>query len=270
MKRGLHTLPQKPSSSQCIGVTVDHPVRRNSSRRCRRGKWCARCSGTEHVDVLTRGETVNAERYCETLQKLRLAIGCHTVVPIPGGRRLRHRYSEVGPKVWQMSQFRGLDVRPLDSFPAFHGTRRFNTEFTRALNLFLSLARPISPHRPIPPLQDPSKYYPPTYVLVFLVVSFPLAFPPIIIIIITLLSFCYLHLILLQADPSLYFIYSTFSVIVVIWKFLNPFCCLVWVCPVIFCIAYFKYNLQPVQCSNKHWACFTLQWTVISVRSAPF
>jgi hypothetical protein len=33
--------------------------------------------------------------------------------------------------------------------PAFHGTRRFNTEFTRALHLFLSLARPIqstSPH----------------------------------------------------------------------------------------------------------------------------
>jgi hypothetical protein len=29
-------------------------------------------------------------------------------------------------------------VRPLDSFPAFHGTRRFNTEFTRALHLFLS------------------------------------------------------------------------------------------------------------------------------------
>jgi hypothetical protein len=31
-----------------------------------------------------------------------------------------------------------LDARPLDSFPAFHGTRRFNTEFTRALLLFLS------------------------------------------------------------------------------------------------------------------------------------
>jgi hypothetical protein len=36
------------------------------------------------------------------------------------------------------------------------------------------------PHHPIPPLQDPSKYYPSTFVLVFLVVSFPLAFPPII------------------------------------------------------------------------------------------
>jgi hypothetical protein len=39
--------------------------------------------------------------------------------------------------------------RPLDSFPAYHGPRRFNTEFTRALHLFLSLARPIqstSPH----------------------------------------------------------------------------------------------------------------------------
>jgi hypothetical protein len=28
-----------------------------------------------------------------------------------------------------------LDVRPLDSFSAFHGTRSFNTEFTRALQL---------------------------------------------------------------------------------------------------------------------------------------
>jgi hypothetical protein len=37
-----------------------------------------------------------------------------------------------------------------------------------------------SPYHPIPPLQVPFYYYPPTYVLVFLVVSFPLAFPPII------------------------------------------------------------------------------------------
>jgi hypothetical protein len=40
-------------------------------------------------------------------------------------------------------------VRPLDSFPAFYGTRRFNTEFTRALHLSLSWTRPIqstSPH----------------------------------------------------------------------------------------------------------------------------
>jgi hypothetical protein len=34
------------------------------------------------------------------------------------------------------------NVRPHDSFPAFHGTRRFNTEFTRALHLFLSWTRP--------------------------------------------------------------------------------------------------------------------------------
>jgi hypothetical protein len=39
--------------------------------------------------------------------------------------------------------------RPLDSLPAFFGTRRFNTKFTRALHLFQSWARPIqstSPH----------------------------------------------------------------------------------------------------------------------------
>jgi hypothetical protein len=44
---------------------------------------------------------------------------------------------------------RPLDVRPFDSFPAFHGTWRFNTEFTRDLHLFLSWARSIqstSPH----------------------------------------------------------------------------------------------------------------------------
>jgi hypothetical protein len=36
---------------------------------------------------------------------------------------------------------------------------------------------PSSLHLPIPPLQDPSQYYPSTYVLVFLAASFPLAFP---------------------------------------------------------------------------------------------
>jgi hypothetical protein len=45
---------------------------------------------------------------------------------------------------------RPLDVRPLDSFPAFHGTRRFNIEFTRALHLFLSLASPIQSTSPRP------------------------------------------------------------------------------------------------------------------------
>jgi hypothetical protein len=43
-----------------------------------------------------------------------------------------------------------LDVRPLDSFPAFHGTGRLNTEFTRALRLFLSSARPIQSTLPHP------------------------------------------------------------------------------------------------------------------------
>jgi hypothetical protein len=47
-------------------------------------------------------------------------------------------------------------VWTLDTFPAFHGTRTFTTEFTRALHLSLSSA---SPHHAIPPLQDPS--YPP-------------------------------------------------------------------------------------------------------------
>jgi hypothetical protein len=50
-------------------------------------------------------------------------------------------------------------VRPLDSFPAFYGTRRFITTFTRALHVSLSWARPIHSTPP----QDPSWYYPPTY-----------------------------------------------------------------------------------------------------------
>jgi hypothetical protein len=49
-------------------------------------------------------------------------------------------------------------IRQLYSFPAFYGTRRLSTEFTRALHLSL--------------------YYPPTYVLVFPAASFPLDFPP--------------------------------------------------------------------------------------------
>jgi hypothetical protein len=40
--------------------------------------------------------------------------------------------------------------RPLDSFPAFYGTRRFNIEFTRILHLFLSWARPIQSTSPYP------------------------------------------------------------------------------------------------------------------------
>jgi hypothetical protein len=36
-------------------------------------------------------------------------------------------------------------------------------------------------YHPIQPVQDPSYYFPPIYVLIFLVVSFPLAFPPTII-----------------------------------------------------------------------------------------
>jgi hypothetical protein len=49
---------------------------------------------------------------------------------------------------WALPE-RPLDVWSLDSFPAFHGTRRFNTEFTTALHLFLSWATSIqstSPH----------------------------------------------------------------------------------------------------------------------------
>jgi hypothetical protein len=41
-------------------------------------------------------------------------------------------------------------VKPLDSFPAFYGTRRFITAFTRVLYLSLSLTRPIQSTPPYP------------------------------------------------------------------------------------------------------------------------
>ena len=47
MDVGFHTLPQERSSSQFICLTVELPARRTSSILCRRGKWGARCSGTD-------------------------------------------------------------------------------------------------------------------------------------------------------------------------------------------------------------------------------
>jgi hypothetical protein len=71
-------------------------------------------------------------------------------------------------------------VQPFKNFPAFYGTRRFIATFTRAFHWSLSWARSIqSPYHPVLSLQNLFSYYPPTYVLVFLVVSFLLAFPPI-------------------------------------------------------------------------------------------
>jgi hypothetical protein len=66
--------------------------------------------------------------------------------------------------------------RPLNSFPAFHGTRRF-TEFTRALHLVPVLSRTNPVHiTPSHLSKIHPTYYPPTYVLVFLVVFFPCGF----------------------------------------------------------------------------------------------
>jgi hypothetical protein len=52
------------------------------------------------------------------------------------------RRTSLSPWSWALLE-RSLVVRALDSFPAFYGTRRSNTEFTRALHLSLSWARPI-------------------------------------------------------------------------------------------------------------------------------
>jgi hypothetical protein len=70
-------------------------------------------------------------------------------------------------------------VRPLDSFSAFYETRRFITEFTRALHLFLSWATPIQPtsHHPTSPRSIPILS---THLHLSLLSDlFPLAFPPI-------------------------------------------------------------------------------------------
>jgi len=61
-------------------------------------------------------------------------------------------------------------------FPAFYGTRMFTTAFTRARHLSLSQTSTIQfiPWSP----EDPFLYYPPIYVWVSQVVSFPQASPP--------------------------------------------------------------------------------------------
>ena len=41
--------PGESPMSQFTGVTVDLPARRNSSRLCQHGKWCAWCSGTNRA-----------------------------------------------------------------------------------------------------------------------------------------------------------------------------------------------------------------------------
>jgi hypothetical protein len=51
---------------------------------------------------------------------------------------------------------RPLDVRPLDTFPAFHGTLRFNTYSQELSTCSYPEPDQSSPHHAIPPLQDPS------------------------------------------------------------------------------------------------------------------
>jgi hypothetical protein len=48
---------------------------------------------------------------------------------------------------WELLE-RPPAVQPLGSFPAFYGTQRFITAFTRALHLYLSWARPIQSTSP--------------------------------------------------------------------------------------------------------------------------
>ena len=78
MKRGLHTLPQKIRQQSIqwrhSGSTFKMKFKQTFSA------WKLMCTiswdrrGILLVNFLTRGETVNAEHYCETLQTLRRAI----------------------------------------------------------------------------------------------------------------------------------------------------------------------------------------------------
>jgi hypothetical protein len=68
-------------------------------------------------------------------------------------------------------------VRLLKNFPAFYGTRKFFTVFTRAFQWSLSWARSIQAIPPHPVSLRSILILSPTFVLVFLVVSFLLVFP---------------------------------------------------------------------------------------------
>jgi hypothetical protein len=66
------------------------------------------------------------------------------IVPWPTLAQLQKSASYVLLTLWILALLeRPPVVRPFDSFPSFYGTRRFNAEFTGALHLFLSWARPI-------------------------------------------------------------------------------------------------------------------------------
>ena len=74
---GLHTLPKKPSSSQCIGIIEDLPATKLKQTLSAQKMLCTVIWDRRSillVDILTRDGTVNTERYCETLQKLRRVI----------------------------------------------------------------------------------------------------------------------------------------------------------------------------------------------------
>ena len=78
MKRGSHKLPQKPSSNQSIWRLSGSPCKTKfkqtlSARRVMCMVFWDR-RGILLVNFLTRGEKVNTERYCESLQKLRRTI----------------------------------------------------------------------------------------------------------------------------------------------------------------------------------------------------
>jgi hypothetical protein len=99
----------------------------------------------------------------------------------------RHEYDSgctvtliIIPKLtpWRRVLEKLISSQLLKKYPAFYGTQRFITTFTRACHLSLSGARSIQYMPPFPLLEDPFEYYPTIYVLVFQVGSSPQAFSP--------------------------------------------------------------------------------------------
>jgi hypothetical protein len=70
-------------------------------------------------------------------------------------------------------------VQPTKNLSAIYGIRRFVVAITKALSWSLFCARSIQSTPPHSISQTSILNYPPIYILVFIVVSSPLAFPPI-------------------------------------------------------------------------------------------
>jgi hypothetical protein len=125
----------------------------------------------------------------------------------------------------------------LKNFPTLYGTWRFITMFTRALHWSLSWNRSIQSIPPHPIYLRSILYYPPTYALVFLVVSF------------------------LQAFYGLYEIYNSWNCLWPLHGHTSLKSKLV-LCHHITITHYFFWKTKPIQC-------ITLKWEFLNLTTLP-